>query len=151
MNPCFLQPLDLSLSPGKTKKVTLDQQVAEAEGYYHLLQEQVQALSGAMNGSEEAGQLRGTAKDMLEAFRQCIHIIKESELSETIVSDPGSLEPTPPPQEPTPPPQEAVATPSSGEAPPPESNVMAEEAEASPGVQRSNVMVQEEVATGDNR
>ena len=142
----FMQPLDLSLSPGKTKHVTLDQQVAEAEGYYGLLQEQVQGLSGAMNGSEEAGLLRATAKDMLEALRQCIHIIKDSELTETVVSDPGSLEPTPPPME-----TEISGTaPSSDVAPPPANTVATEEVEASPGVERSAAIGQDE-ATGDNR
>ena len=75
--------------------------MAEAEGYYQILQEQVQSLSTAMNTSEEAEQLRGTAKDMLEALRQCINLIKESELAETpVISGPNSVEPTPPPEGP---------------------------------------------------
>lgn len=83
--------------------LSLDQQVAEAEGYYKLLQEQVHVLSTAMNSTEEAEQLRGTAKNMLEALRQCICIIKESELTETnVISGPNSLGPTPPPPETTP-------------------------------------------------
>jgi hypothetical protein len=52
-----------------------------------------------MNSSEEAKQLRNTAKDMLEAIRQCIYIMKDSELSEGggVMSGHASLEPTPPP------------------------------------------------------
>ena len=146
------QPLDISLSPGKTKHVTLDQQVAEAEGYYGLLQQQVQNLSTAMDNSEEAGLLKGTAKDMLEALRQCIHIIKDSELTETVVSEPGSLEPTPPPLDPdvsshTP---SSSGAPSLGEAPPPGNNVVAGGVEASPGVERSTAIRHDE-AGGDNR
>ena len=130
----------MSLSPGKTKHVTLDQQVAEAEGYYRLLQEQVQGLSRTMNGSEEAGQLRGTAKDMLEALRQCIHIIKDSELTETVTSLPSSLEPTPPPLE----------ADMAGHAPMVPPTGETEEEGASPRVERSAAIAQDEAA-GDLR
>ena len=58
---------------------------------------QVQGLSATMNSSEEAKQIRSTAKDMVEALRQSIHIIKDSELAEGgPPSGQGSMERTPP-------------------------------------------------------
>lgn len=123
--------------------------MAEAEGYYQLLQEQVQDLSSVMNSTEEANQLRTTAKDMLEALRQCISIIKESELVETssTVSGLNSLEPTPPPEE-----QSAAAAASAATT----TTRRSASAEAGPvasmGVQRSPaVQSQSETAGGDLR
>lgn len=90
-----MQPLNITLSHG-SKMVSLDQHTAEAEGYYHLLQGQVQDLSKAMNSSTEADKLRSTAKNMLDALRQCIHLIKDSELTANIVvSSPTSSSETP--------------------------------------------------------
>ena len=76
------QPLELTLS-ASSKLVSLDQHVEETETYYKLLQEQIQHLSESTNHTEEANQLRDTAKNMLEALQQCIDIIKDSQLSET--------------------------------------------------------------------
>ena len=108
--------------------------MAETEGYYHLLREQVQVggrgeggreegrmldkedevsgtlrttccgcvylfqtLSQSLNQTEEAKQLLQTAKTMLEALQQAIDLLKDSQLSESDISQPASTEATPPP------------------------------------------------------
>ena len=52
--------------------------MAETEAYYQLLHEQVQSLSQSLSATEEASQIRQTAKTMLEALRQCIDTMKDS-------------------------------------------------------------------------
>ena len=52
--------------------------MAETEGYYHLLHEQVQSLSQSLSATEEASQVKQTARTMLEALRQCIDTMKDS-------------------------------------------------------------------------
>ena len=57
--------------------------MAETEGYHQLIQRQVQDLSGSIGTTEVANQLRDTARTMLEALRQCISVIKDSQLSKS--------------------------------------------------------------------
>lgn len=73
--------------------------MAETEGYYQLLHEQIHKLSTSLNDSEEASQLKDTAKSMLEALRQCIHVIKDSQLSDSNLCRSNSLEPSPAPED----------------------------------------------------
>lgn len=54
--------------------------MAETEAYYQLLHEQVQSLSQSLSATEEASQIRQTAKTMLEALRQCIDIMKTAQV-----------------------------------------------------------------------
>ncbi len=94
------QPLDFSLSPG-SRGVSLDQHVAETESYYHLLHEQVANITKAMkSSSEEAAQLKETAKNLLEALRQSIHLVKESRMIDTTSGGDGggSVDPSPGPE-----------------------------------------------------
>ena len=53
--------------------------MAETEGYYQMLQEHIQSLSQSLSATEEASQIRQTAKTMLEALRQCIDIMKTAQ------------------------------------------------------------------------
>ena len=76
--------------------VSLDQRVQEAQAYHSLLQEQFQAISASLNGSEEAKQLSETIRTMMEALRQCIDMVKDTQLSG--VATPTSMEPSPPPE-----------------------------------------------------
>ena len=76
--------------------VSLDQRVGESEAYYSLLQEQVTAITASLNTSEEAKQLSETTKTMMEALRQCIDMVKDSQL--TALDTPTSIEPSPPPE-----------------------------------------------------
>ena len=55
----FIQHLELTL-PESRKGVTLDQRMAETEGYYQLLHEQVQSISQSLSMTEEASQVRQT-------------------------------------------------------------------------------------------
>ena len=80
----FIQHLELTL-PESRKGVTLDQRMAETEGYYQLLHEQVQSMSQSLNTTEEASQIRQTSKTMLEALRQCIDTMKDSLVSGFVV------------------------------------------------------------------
>ena len=80
---CSKQPLSLSL-PELRSGVTLDQCFSETEGYYALLQDQVKDMGKALNSSEEAKQLQETSKAMLEALRQCIDIMKDSQLTDQV-------------------------------------------------------------------
>ena len=73
-----LQHLELTLPESRTE-VTLDQRMAETEGYYQMLQEHIQSLSQSLSATEEASQIRQTAKTMLEALRQCIDIMKTAQ------------------------------------------------------------------------
>ncbi len=94
------QPLDLTL-PASSRMVSLDQLVSETEGYHQLINKQVQDLSTAMGSSEEAEQLRETSKNMLEALRQCILVIKDAQLSERSDNGPyagAETTPSPPPE-----------------------------------------------------
>lgn len=50
-----------------------------------------------MSGSGEAQQIKNTAKDMIEALRQCIHIIKDSQLTEEVSVPSNSPSPSPAP------------------------------------------------------
>ena len=50
--------------------------MAETEGYYQMLQEHIQSLSQSLSATEEASQIRQTARTMLEALKQCIDIMK---------------------------------------------------------------------------
>lgn len=75
--------------------VTLDQRLQEAQGYHSLLAEQFQAITASLNASEEAKQLSETIKTMMEALRQCIDMIKDSQLAG--IATPSS-EASPPPQ-----------------------------------------------------
>ena len=50
--------------------------MAETEGYYQMLQEHIQSLTQSLSATEEASQIRHTARTMLEALRQCIDIMK---------------------------------------------------------------------------
>lgn len=75
--------------------ITLDQRVQEAQGYHSLLQEQFVAISASLNGGEEAKQLSETIHTMMEALRQCIDMIKDSQ--HTGIATP-STEPSPPPE-----------------------------------------------------
>ena len=77
------QPLSLSL-PDLRSGVTLDHRLTETEGYYSLLQDQVQDMNKSLNSSEEAKQLQETSKAMLEALRQCIDIMKDSQLTDQV-------------------------------------------------------------------
>ena len=79
----FFQPLSLSL-PDLRSGVSLDHRLSEAEGYYALLQDQVREMSKSLNISEEAKQLQETSKAMLEALRQCIDIMKDSQLTDQV-------------------------------------------------------------------
>ena len=72
----FIQHLELTL-PESRKGVTLDQRMAETEGYYQLLHEQVQSMSQSLNTTEEASQIRHTSETMLETLGQCIDIMKD--------------------------------------------------------------------------
>ena len=54
--------------------------MAETEGYYQMLQEHIQCLSQSLSATEEASQIRQTAKTMLEALRQCIDIMKTAQV-----------------------------------------------------------------------
>lgn len=76
--------------------VTLDQRLQEAQAYHSLLAEQFKAITSSLNSSEEAKQLSETIKTMMEALRQCIDMINDSQLT-------------------------GLATPSSDASPPPES------------------------------
>ena len=76
----FIQHLELTL-PESRKGVTLDQRMAETEGYYQLLHEQVQSISQSLSMTEEASQIRQTSKVMLEALRQCIDTMKDVQVS----------------------------------------------------------------------
>jgi len=76
----FIQHLELTLPEGH-KEVTLDQRMAETEGYYQLLHEQVQSMSQYLSMTEEASQIRQTSKVMLEALRQCIDTMKDVQVS----------------------------------------------------------------------
>jgi len=80
----FIQHLELTL-PESRKGVTLDQRMAETEGYYQLLHEQVQSMSHSLNTTEEASQIRQTSKTMLEALRQCIDTMKDSLVSGLVI------------------------------------------------------------------
>ena len=83
--------------------VSLDQLVAETEGYHQLIHKQVQDISKNVGSSEEANQLKETAKNMLEALRQCILVIKDSQLNDRSNAAPFDAETTPsPPPETTP-------------------------------------------------
>ena len=64
--------------PESRTGVTLDQRMAETEGYYQILHEQVESLSQSLSATEEASQVKQTARTMLEALRQCIDTMKDS-------------------------------------------------------------------------
>ena len=76
--------------------VSLDQRIGESEAYYSLLQEQFRAIAACLNSSEEAKQLTETTKTMMEALRQSIDMVKDSQLS--ALDTPTSIEPSPPPE-----------------------------------------------------
>ena len=67
----------------------MDHRLSEAEGYYSLLQDQVREMSKSLNSSEEAKQLQETSKAMLEALRQCIDIMKDSQLTDQVLRGEG--------------------------------------------------------------
>ena len=56
-----------------------------------------QSLSKSLNQKEEAKRLLATAKTMLEALQQTIDLLKDTQLSESEISPPASVEATPPP------------------------------------------------------
>lgn len=56
-------------------------------------------MSQSLNQTEEAKQLLGTAKTMLEALQQTIDLMKDTQLSESEISPSHSVETTPPPQD----------------------------------------------------
>lgn len=56
-------------------------------------------MSQSLNQTEEAKQLLGTAKTMLEALQQTIDLMKDTQLSESEISPSQSVEATPPPQD----------------------------------------------------
>ena len=64
--------------------MTFDHRLSETEGYYALLQDQVKELGKTLSTSEEAKQLKETSKAMLEALRQCIDIMKDSQLTDHV-------------------------------------------------------------------
>ena len=70
--------------PDLRSGLSLDQRLSEAEGYYTLLQDQVREISKSLNISEESKQLQETSKAMLEALRQCIDIMKDSQLTDQV-------------------------------------------------------------------
>ncbi len=74
--------------------VTLDQRLQEAQGYHSLLADQFQAITSSLNTSEEAKQLSETIRTMMEALRQCIDMIKDSQLTGLT----SSRESSPPPE-----------------------------------------------------
>jgi len=76
----FTQHLKLTL-PDIRKGVTLDQRMAETEGYYQLLHKQVQSVLQSLNTTEEASQIRKTSKSMLEALRQCLDTMTDVQVS----------------------------------------------------------------------
>ena len=73
--------------PDLQSGVSLDHRLSETEGYYTLLQDQVREMSKSLNSSEEAKQLQETSKAMLEALRQCIDIMKDSQLTDQVVCE----------------------------------------------------------------
>lgn len=89
-----VQHADFSISD--QHGVSLDQRISESEAYYSLLQEQVTAISASLNTSEEAKQLSETTKTMMEALRQCIDMVKDTQISG--LDTPTSIEPSPPPE-----------------------------------------------------
>ena len=90
------QPIQLTL-PDVQSGISLDQRMTEAETYYYILQEQIQDITQTFNTTEEAKQIKDTAKTMMEALRQCIDVMKDSQLVE--LGSP-SIEPTPSPPSP---------------------------------------------------
>lgn len=54
-------------------------------------------MSQSLNQTEEAKQLLGTAKTMIEALQQTIDLMKDTQLSESEISPSHSVEATPPP------------------------------------------------------
>ena len=82
----FIQHLELTL-PESRKGVTLDQRMAETEGYYQLLHEQVQSMLQSLNTTEEASQIQQTAKTMLESLRQCIDTMKDIQVCRLNICD----------------------------------------------------------------
>ncbi len=76
--------------------VSLDQRLQEAQAYHSLLAEQFQAITTSLNSNEEAKQLSETIRTMMEALRQCIDMIKDTQLV-GIVTTPTS-EASPPPE-----------------------------------------------------
>ena len=93
--PSSLQPLDLSLPPSY-RSVSLEQLIAETEGYHQLIHRQVQDISNSMGSAEVGNKLRDSARSMLAALGQCILIIKDSQLNQprmmlnTAVENPSS-------------------------------------------------------------
>ncbi len=75
--------------------VSLDQRLQEAQAYHSLLSEQFQAITTSLNTNEEAKQLSETIRTMMEALRQCIDMIKDSQL--VGITTPSS-EASPPPE-----------------------------------------------------
>lgn len=75
--------------------VSLDQRLQEAQAYHLLLSEQFQAITTSLNTNEEAKQLSETIRTMMEALRQCIDMIKDSQL--VGITTPSS-EASPPPE-----------------------------------------------------
>ena len=87
-----IRRMELSLPGGDRQGPSLEQRMKEMEVYYHILEEQVQTVMAMANATDEAQQLRLTAKTLLESLRQCIDMVKKTAENVDNTSSQGSEE-----------------------------------------------------------
>ncbi|KAL5487404.1 hypothetical protein EMCRGX_G019998 [Ephydatia muelleri] len=85
-----IRRMELSLPGGGRPGLGLEQRMKETEAYYHILEEQVQTVMAMANATDEAQQLRQTAKTLLESLRQCIDMVKKTAENADNTSSQGS-------------------------------------------------------------
>lgn len=81
-----IRRMELTLG-GDRQRLGLEQRLKETEAYYSILEEQVQTVTAMTNTTDEAQQLKLTAKTLLESLRQCIDMLKKTAENAEIVSN----------------------------------------------------------------